>query len=105
MARERWKPIDEFTGYSISSMGAVRNDMTGRILKNYDDGRGYLRVKIHGRCVRVHILVAKAFIPNPENKPEVNHKKGKKNDIRASQLELVTPSENVKHAWSCGLRR
>jgi len=90
--------------YDVSSMGNVRNSKTGRILKNYDDGRGYLRVKIHKRCVRVHILVAKAFIPNPENKPEVNHKKGKKYDIRASQLEWVTPSENVKHAWENGLR-
>ena len=86
-------------------MGNVRNINTGRILKNYNDGRGYLRVKIHNRCVRVHILVAKAFIPNPDNKPEVNHKKGEKRDARASQLEWATPSENTKHAWEKGLRK
>ena len=104
MARESWKPIEEHPGYEVSTMGRVKNTRTGRILKNYDDGYGYLRVKLHGRCVRVHILVSKAFIPNPDNKPEVNHKRGKKHDIRASQLEWVTPSENMKHAWNNGLR-
>ena len=104
MAREQWKQIEDFPGYAVSSMGRIRNITTGHILKNYDDGRGYLRVKLHRANLRVHILVAKAFIPNPENKSEVNHKKGKKNDVRASQLEWVTPSENIKHAWDYGLR-
>ena len=104
MAREQWKPIEDHPGYEISTMGRVRNIRTGYILKTYDDGRGYLRVKLHRVNLRVHILVAKAFIPNPDNKPEVNHKKGKKNDARASQLEWVTPSENVKHAYKFGLK-
>ena len=101
--RERWKPIEDYPGYEVSTMGRVRNIRTGYILKTYDDGRGYLRVKLHRANLRVHILVAKAFIPNPDNKPEVNHKKGKKNDVRASQLEWVTPSENIQHAWDNGL--
>lgn len=84
-------------------MGDVRNIRTGRILKSYDGGRGYLRVKIDGRCERLHILVAVAFIPNPECKKVVNHKKGKKHDCRASQLEWVTQSENIQHAWNTGL--
>ena len=84
-------------------MGDVRNIRTGRILKTYDDGRGYLRVKIDGRCERLHILVAVAFIPNPECKKIVNHKKGKKHDCRDSQLEWVTQSENIQHAWNTGL--
>ena len=103
--REQWKPIENYPEYEVSTMGRVRNILTGHILKPYDDGRGYLRVKLHRANLRVHILVAKSFIPNPENKPEVNHKKGKKNDPRASQLEWVTPSENVKHSWENNLRK
>jgi hypothetical protein len=103
MGRIRWKRIEDHPNYEVSSMGDVRNIQTGRLLKPYDDGRGYLRVKIDGRCCRLHILVAAAFIPNPDLKPEVNHKRGKKNDCRASQLEWVTGSENIKHAWDFGL--
>lgn len=99
----KWKPILNHPNYEVNRMGQIRNARTGRILKPYDDGNGYLRVKIDGRCERVHILVAVAFIPNPENKPVVNHKKGKKHDCRASQLEWVTQSENIKHAWDFGL--
>ena len=101
--RVRWKPIENHPRYEISSMGEVRNIQTGKLLNPYDDGKGYLRVKLDGENCRVHILVAIAFIPNPENKPEVNHKKGKKHDCRASQLEWVTSSENTIHAWECGL--
>ncbi len=103
MGKVRWKQIETHPNYEISSMGDVRNIRTGKLLNPYDDGKGYLRVKLDGENCRVHILVAIAFIPNPEGKPEVNHKKGKKRDVRASQLEWVTASENIKHAWECGL--
>lgn len=103
MARVSWKRIRDHPNYEVSSMGAVRNIRTGNSLKPYDDGYGYLRVKLDGRCCRLHILVAVAFIPNPEGKPIVNHKKGRKHDCRASQLEWATPSENTKHAWENGL--
>lgn len=101
--KERWRPAPNHPNYSVSSMGRVRNERSGQILNPYDDGRGYLRVKIDGRCERLHILVAVAFIPNPENKPIVNHKRGKKHDCRVSQLEWVTPSENTLHAYRTGL--
>lgn len=101
--RESWKTIIEHPNYQISNMGNVRNSKSGKVLKPYDDGKGYLRVKIDGKCLRVHILVATAFIPNPEGKPIVNHKKGKKHDCRASQLEWATASENTQHAYDFGL--
>ncbi|MEA4831596.1 MAG: NUMOD4 domain-containing protein [Oscillospiraceae bacterium] len=103
MPKERWKVIDNHPNYIISSLGNVMNIKTRNLLSPYDDGKGYLRVKIDGRCERLHILVAVAFIDKPEGKDIVNHKKGKKHDCRASQLEWVTQSENIQHAWNTGL--
>lgn len=105
MCRVVWKEIDGHPNYEINRMSDVRSRKTGRLLKPYDDGSGYLRVKIDGKCCRLHILVAIAFVPNPdpETKNIVNHKKGKKHDCRASQLEWVTQQENIQHAWNTGL--
>lgn len=101
----KWVTIEGHPGYEVSRMGQVRNIKTGKILAPYDDGSGYLRVKLDGENCRLHILVAVAHVPNPYNKGVVNHKKGKKHDCRASQLEWVTQSENVSHAWAIGLRK
>ena len=54
-------------------MGQVKNIKTGKMLKPYNDGSGYLRVKLDGRCCRLHILVAEAFLEKPEGKDIVNH--------------------------------
>lgn len=101
--KERWKVVQNHPNYEVSSMGGVRNIKTRAILTPYNDGRGYLRVKIDGRCARVHRMVAMAFIPNPLHKPVVNHKHGKKHDNRASQLEWATAQENTLHAYRTGL--
>lgn len=98
-----WCDCPNHPNYEIHPMGKVRSKKTGKILTPYDDGRGYLRLKLDGMNCRLHILVALAFIPNPENKPVVNHKGGDKHDCRASELEWVTVSENTKHAWDHGL--
>jgi hypothetical protein len=52
----------------------------------------------------IHRLVAQTFIPNPENKPEVNHKDGNKHNCYYKNLEWVTPSENKQHAFDTGLK-
>lgn len=103
MPKPTWKVVENHPSYEVSTMAVVRNRLTGRLLKPYDDGNGYLRVKLDGCNCRLHILVAQAHIPNPENKAFVNHKKGKKHDCRASQLEWVSPSENTRHAYALGL--
>ena len=66
-----FKPIVEHPNYEINRLGEVRNRITGNIVKPYDDGQGYLRIKLDGQNCRLHILVAVAFIPNPDNKPVV----------------------------------
>lgn len=105
MCRVVWKEIEGHSNHEINRMAEVRSKKTGVLLNPYDDGSGYLRVKLDGENCRLHILVAKHFVPNPDpdHKNIVNHKRGKKHDCRASQLEWVTQAENVQHAWNTGL--
>lgn len=103
--RELWRRVKGHLKYEVSNMGRVRVFETKALLRPHEDGRGYLRVDLDKIHCKLHRLVAEAFIPNPENKPIVNHKKGNKHDCRASQLEWMTVSENTKHAWDNGLIR
>lgn len=102
---EEWKKIPD-RNHEISTEGNVRNQKTGRVLKASPNKRGYPRVSLSNgtnktpTVVFPHILVAKAFIPNPENKPMVNHKNKNKADPHKDNLEWVTAKENSVHDFN-----
>ena len=113
MTKEQWKTIEGFDMYEVSDLGRVRRSVpcagsrAGRILSQsfYGGGNRYLYVGLskNGKVFqkRVHVLVAKAFIPNPLNLPEVNHV-GKKPDNRAEKLEWRS---KLGHAQDGAIRK
>lgn len=105
-----WKAIKETNGMiEVSDDGRVRSLLTGtpRVLKTQKDSKGYhrLRITINRKKMsfKIHREVAKAFIPNPDNLPQVNHKDGNKDNNCISNLEWVSNRENAHHAIANGL--
>jgi NUMOD4 motif/HNH endonuclease len=119
--KELWKPVEGYEAlYKVSSNGRIRSlprlvkcrggklrRSFPRILKPVKNCYGYMVVTLNkngaGAQFRVHRLVAKAFVPNPENKPQINHKDTNKQNNQCSNLEWVTQSENAIHALESGI--
>jgi len=113
---EIWKDVPGYEGeYQISNLGRTKalprlvKMPTGVLRKEPGQitshtSKRYCTVDLSGKSFTVHRLVANAFIPNPENKPEVNHRDGNKRNNVASNLEWVTRKENIDHAFKNGLK-
>jgi len=120
---EEWRPIRGYEGlYEISNLGRVRSlarfpSRKGkgfyfhdeRIMSPCVNTKGYLQVGLRregerARLKMIHKLVLEHFLPNPENKPQGNHKNGIKSDCRLLNLEWCTQSENLIHAYRTKLR-
>ena len=106
--REEWRDIEGYKGlYQVSNMGRVKSlnyNRTGRerIMKGLDNGHGYLFVQLckdgKAKNCRINRLVAMAFIPNPDNLPEVNHKDKIRTNNRVDNLEWCTTQYNIEYS-------
>ena len=120
---EIWKDIKDFPNYQISNFGRIKSKeritnvgiknvkeikREERILKLFHNKKGYTQTILYRDKkqypIKIHRLVANAFIPNPENKPQVNHIDGDKNNNRIDNLEWCTQAENIQHSYKAGLR-
>ncbi len=121
--RNDWRKVVGLSGaYEVNSQGKVRSlprkvvrsngtiqRFKGTVLSIFNNSSGYPCVRISDSetgkrfILRCHRAVAEAFIPNPDNKPEVNHIDGDKKNNRVENLEWCTYEENNKHAWRTGL--
>lgn len=120
--KEIWKDIKGYEGlYQVSNLGRVKS--LERYKENHNklqkvekkikipslDNIGYLKTILYRenkqKNLRIHRAVAQAFIPNPNNYSQVNHKDGNKLNNNVNNLEWITSTGNIKHAWDNGLRK
>lgn len=93
--------------YQISSIGEIFSSYRKRLIKGWTGKAGYRTVSLwkDGKATKhnVHVLLATTFLPNPNNLPEVNHKDGVKLNNDLTNLEWISGSGNIRHAFTQGL--
>ena len=89
-----WKEIEGYENYHVFEDGRVWSCINNMFLKPYDTGHGYLQVGLNGKMKRIHRLVGEAFIPNPENKPQIDHIDRDRTNNHISNLRWATQQEN-----------
>lgn len=104
---EIYKQLDNYQNYEISNFGNILNKKTGHILSKGSEKHRYQYVSLvdndgKNKSESLHLLVAKTFIQNPENKPQVNHIDRNKKNNNVNNLEWVTESENQQHVVKTG---
>ena len=109
LSGETWKRAKGYSSkYYVSNMGRIlttqyKGGYRVGIIQPAKDTNGYLRTVLDRKTVKVHRVVAQTFVPNPQNKPTVNHINGDKADNRVTNLEWATKEEQTQHALSTGL--
>lgn len=101
-----WVPVSGFEQYAINEVGQIKRISSGKILSiNYATTYPSVSLSVDNKksLGLIHRMLAAAFIPNPENKPQVNHKNGNKKDFSLENLEWSTAAENCQHAYDTGL--
>lgn len=101
---EYYLPSKDYPDYEVSNLGNIRNKKTGTVRKQ-TDRKGYRKIRINNKDVSVHRLVADAFLDGDHDGLQVNHIDGNKANNCVDNLEWVTASKNVKHAYSTWLKR
>lgn len=101
---EHYLTIEDHPNYEVSNLGNVRNKKTGTV-RALTNRRGYLKVRLDNKDESVHRLVAETFFDGDHTGYQVNHIDGNKSNNRLGNLEWVTASENVKHAFDNDLKK
>lgn len=101
--KDEYRRLRDYPGYRIYPNGKIYSDLSNKFIRWHHDTSGYRSVKLYNGSkatsweVKVHVLVALLYIPNPYNYPEINHKDGKKDNNKVDNLEWCSRSYNVRY--------